>query len=126
MVVQGFNKTCYGFNLTHADEHAKAVQIILDKNNFIVSGWKVARKLPNWIHNNHEWDEFLNKKCHNDSQGKNAENKDNTSDNNNDEDNGKENDVESNSNDVDDNNSSGGKKLSTIMNLFTRVMMRKT
>ena len=106
LVVQAFNKQCYGFDITHADEHAKAVQIILDKNNFIASGQKVARKLPNWIHNNLEWDEFLNKKFHNDSQCKNADNKDDTSDNNDDGD-GKENDVESNGNDVDDDNSSG-------------------
>jgi hypothetical protein len=61
-VVQAFNKTCYRFNITCADNHATAVQIILDRDNFIVSGWKVARKLPKWIHKNHEWDEFINKK----------------------------------------------------------------
>ncbi len=43
LVAQAFNKKCYGFNLTRADECANVMQIILDKNNFFVSGWKFAR-----------------------------------------------------------------------------------
>ncbi len=46
----------------NTEEHATARQIILDKNNFIYTGWKVARKLANWIHNNDEWTKFLNEK----------------------------------------------------------------
>ncbi len=62
LIVQVFHKECYGFDLGNPEEHATARQIILDKNNFICTGWKVARKLANWIRNNNEWTEFLNKK----------------------------------------------------------------
>jgi hypothetical protein len=62
LIVQVFHKECYGFDLGNTKEHATARQIILDKNNFIYTGWKVARKLANWIRNNNEWTEFLNKK----------------------------------------------------------------
>jgi hypothetical protein len=62
LIVQVFHKECYRFNLGNTEEHATARQIILDKNNLIYTGWKVARKLANWIHNNNEWTEFLNKK----------------------------------------------------------------
>jgi hypothetical protein len=60
--VQVFHKECYGFDLGNTEEHATARQIILDKNNFIYTGWKVARKLANWIRNSDEWTEFHNKK----------------------------------------------------------------
>ncbi len=62
LIVQVFHKECYGFDLGNAKEHATARQIILDKNSFIYTVWKVARKLANWIRNNDEWTEFLNKK----------------------------------------------------------------
>jgi hypothetical protein len=62
LIVHVFHKECYGFDLGNTEEHATARQIILDKNNFIYTGWKVARKLANWIYNNDEWTEFLNKK----------------------------------------------------------------
>jgi hypothetical protein len=62
LIVQVFHKECYGFDLGNTEEHATARQIILDKNNFIYTGWKVARKLANWIRNNNEWTEFLNEK----------------------------------------------------------------
>jgi hypothetical protein len=55
--------------LGNTEEHATARKIILDKNNFIYTGWK-ARKLANWIRNKDELTEFLNKK-------KSAENHDN-------------------------------------------------
>ncbi len=62
LIVQVFHKECYRFNLGYTEEHATARQTILDKNNFIYTGWKVARKLANWILNNDEWTEFLNMK----------------------------------------------------------------
>jgi hypothetical protein len=62
LIVQVFHKECYGFDLGNTEEHATARQIILEKNNFIYTGWKVARKLANWIRNNDEWTEFLNEK----------------------------------------------------------------
>jgi hypothetical protein len=105
LVVPAFNKKCYGFNLTRANERANTMQIILDKNNFIVSGWKVARKLPNWIHNAHEWNEFFNRNCSDDSPCKNADNNEDNFDNN-DNDDGKEND-KNYGNDNDDDNSVG-------------------
>ena len=63
LIVQVLHEECYGFNLGNTDEHATARQIILDKNNFIYTGWKVARELLNWIRNNNEWNEFLNERC---------------------------------------------------------------
>ncbi len=62
LIVQVFHKECYGFDLGNTEEHVTARQIILDKNIFIYTGWKVARKLANWIRNNNEWTEFLNEK----------------------------------------------------------------
>ncbi len=62
LIVQVFHKEYYGFNLGNTEEHATARQIILGKNNFIYTGWKVARKLANWICNINEWTEFLNEK----------------------------------------------------------------
>jgi hypothetical protein len=62
LIVQVFHKECYGLNLENTEEHATARQIILDKNNLLYTGWNVTRKLANWIHNNNEWTEFLNKK----------------------------------------------------------------
>jgi hypothetical protein len=53
LIVQVFDKECYGFDLGNTEEHATARHIILDKNNFI---------LANWIRNTDEWTEFLNKK----------------------------------------------------------------
>jgi hypothetical protein len=62
LIVQVFDKECYRFDLENTEEHVTTRQIILDKNNFIYTGWKVARKLANWIRNTNEWTEFLNKK----------------------------------------------------------------
>jgi hypothetical protein len=62
LIVQVFHEECYRFDLGKKEEHATARQIILNKNNFIYTGWKVARKLAIWIRNNDELTEFLNKK----------------------------------------------------------------
>jgi hypothetical protein len=62
LLVQAFDETYYWFNLKHQDEQASALKIIQDENNFIVNGWKVAWKLPNWVCHSQAGNVFLNEK----------------------------------------------------------------
>ncbi len=60
LVVETFDKKCYGFNFKHANEWATAKKIIQDVNNFTVYIWKVARHIPKWIHSYKSWNDFIN------------------------------------------------------------------
>jgi hypothetical protein len=60
LVLETFDKKCYGLNLKRANECATANKIIQDVNNFIVNGWKVARHIPKWIHSYKSWNDFIN------------------------------------------------------------------
>jgi hypothetical protein len=60
LVVETFDKKCYGFNLNCANERATAKKIIQDVNNFIYNGSKVARHIPKWIHSYKSWNDFIN------------------------------------------------------------------
>jgi hypothetical protein len=63
LVVKTFDMGCYGFNLKCTDQCATAKKIIQYVNSFIVNGWKVARRIPKWIHSFNAWNDFMNAKC---------------------------------------------------------------
>jgi hypothetical protein len=53
----------YGFNLRVKMERSTYVMSIASpdaRDNFMVVGWKVAKKLPTWICNANSWINFIN------------------------------------------------------------------
>jgi hypothetical protein len=57
----------------NTDQRTTAKQIIQDVNNFIVNGWKVARRIPKWIHGYDAWINFMDEKCsHNNNEEYNS------------------------------------------------------
>ena len=62
LVVETFNNKYFGFCLSDNTEYQTAQQIIEDEKNFIVSGWKVSRILPEWINGYDKWNAFMDEK----------------------------------------------------------------
>jgi hypothetical protein len=81
LVVETFSEKCYGLNLKRANECATAKKIIQDVNNFIVTGWKVARHIPKWIHSYKSWNDFIKENVSGENGKKNDYEEDNSDDN---------------------------------------------
>ena len=62
LVVETFNIEYFGFCFSDNTEYQVARQIIQDRNNFIVNGWKVSRILPEWINGYDKWNAFMDEK----------------------------------------------------------------
>ncbi len=50
LIFKSDNGKCYGFNLGIKNEHDTVLNILQDEDDFTFIGWKVARKLPTWVH----------------------------------------------------------------------------
>jgi hypothetical protein len=63
-VIEASCSVYYGFNLRVKMEQTYAMNIVSpdEPGNFMVVGWKVAKKLPMWICNANSWIDFINGK----------------------------------------------------------------
>ncbi len=64
LVIKACHGNYYGFNLKIKLEHAYATKIVNpdEPDDFMVVGWKVAKKLPRWVCNANSWIDFINGK----------------------------------------------------------------
>ncbi len=77
LVIESSHGDYYRFNLKVKKEHTYAKKIVSpeERDDFMVVGWKVAKKLPKWIHNANSWIDFIKRK-EEDKRKKGADNKD--------------------------------------------------
>ncbi len=61
LVIKASHGDYYGFNLKVKKECTYAMKIVnpVEKNNFMVVGWKVSKTLPQWVHNANSWVVFI-------------------------------------------------------------------
>ncbi len=59
----------YGFNLNIKKERSYATNIVSpdQQDDFMVVGWKVAKKRPKWIRNADSWIDFISQKDNNEN-----------------------------------------------------------
>jgi hypothetical protein len=64
LIIKASHGDYYGFNLRVKMERTYVLTIVsLDKSDdFMVIGWKVAKKLPKWVCNANSWIDFTNGK----------------------------------------------------------------
>ncbi len=64
LVIEASHGNYYGFNLRVKMERTYAMKIASpdEPDNFMVIGWKVAKKLPTWVCNANSWIDFINRK----------------------------------------------------------------
>jgi hypothetical protein len=64
LVIKSSHGDYYGINLKVKKERTYATKIVSpeERDDFMVVGWKVAKKLPKWIHNTNSWIDFINGK----------------------------------------------------------------
>jgi hypothetical protein len=57
LVIEASHGDYYGFNIKVEKERAIAMKIVSpdEHDDFMVVGWKVAKKLPKWVHNADSW-----------------------------------------------------------------------
>jgi len=62
LVIEASNGDFYGFNIKVEKERAIAMRIVSpdEHDYFMVVDWKVAKKIPKWVHNAHSWIDFFN------------------------------------------------------------------
>jgi hypothetical protein len=64
LVIESSHGEYYGFNLKVKKERSYATKIVSpdERDDFMVVGWKVAKKLPKWICNANSWIDFISGK----------------------------------------------------------------
>jgi hypothetical protein len=64
LVIKASHGNYYGFNLRVKMEQTYAMKIVSpdEPDDFMVVGWKVAKKLPMWVCNANSWIDFINRK----------------------------------------------------------------
>ncbi len=64
LIIKASHGDYYGFNLRVKMEGTYALMIVSpdESDDFMVIGWKVAKKLPKWVHNANSWIDFINGK----------------------------------------------------------------
>ena len=64
LVIESCQSEYYGFNLNIKKEHSYATKIVSpdERDDFMVVGWKVAKKCPKWIRNADSWIDFISQK----------------------------------------------------------------
>jgi hypothetical protein len=69
LVIKSCHGEYYGFNLNIKKECSYATMIVCpdEHNDFMVLGWKVAKKRPKWIRNADSWIDFISWKVDNEN-----------------------------------------------------------
>lgn len=62
LVIEAAHGDYYGFNTKVEKEREIAEIIVSDYEDFMIKGWKVSKKLPEWVHNADSWIDFINEK----------------------------------------------------------------
>ena len=62
LVIEASHGDYYGFNTKVKKEHEIAMNIVSEYEDFMVKGWKVSKKLPEWVNNADSWIAFINGK----------------------------------------------------------------
>ena len=62
LVIEASHGDHYGFNTTVKRELEIAMNIVSDYDDFMVKGWKVSKKLPEWVNTADSWIAFINGK----------------------------------------------------------------
>ena len=64
LVIEASHGNFYGFNLKITMEQKDAMKIVSpdERDDFMVVGWNVAKKLPSWVCNANSWSDFMNRK----------------------------------------------------------------
>ncbi len=64
LVIKSSHGEYYGFNLKVKKERSYATKIVSpdERDDFMVVGWKVAKKLPKWICNANSWIDVISGK----------------------------------------------------------------
>ena len=62
LVIEASHGDYYGFNTKVKKEREIATKIVSEYDDFMVKGWKVAKKLPGWVLNANSWTSFINGK----------------------------------------------------------------
>ena len=60
LVIEASHGDYYGFNTSVKKECEMAMNIVNDKDDFMVKGWKVSKKFPEWVKNAASWNAFIN------------------------------------------------------------------
>ncbi len=60
LVIEASHGDYYGFNTSVKKEYEMAMNIVNDKDDFMVKGWKVSKKFPEWVKNAASWNAFIN------------------------------------------------------------------
>ena len=55
LIVEYVTEAIYGFNLGVKVEQTAAINIIKDKTDFTVEGWKIAKEIPTWVLGYDDW-----------------------------------------------------------------------
>ena len=62
LVIEASHGDYYGFNTKVKKERKIAMNIVSEYEDFMVKGWKVSKKLPEWVNNADSWIAFINGK----------------------------------------------------------------
>ena len=55
LTVEVKNRCYYGFNLSNSDEKAATMNVVIDKDDFTVVGWKIGNIIPNGVKRYEDW-----------------------------------------------------------------------
>lgn len=55
LIVEYVTEAIYGFNLGVKVEQTAAINIVKDKTDFTVEGWKIAKEIPTWVLGYDDW-----------------------------------------------------------------------
>jgi hypothetical protein len=59
LVIEASHGEHYGFNTRVKRELEIAMNIVSDYDDFMVKGWKVSKKLPDWVTTADSWNAFV-------------------------------------------------------------------
>ncbi len=59
LTVEATNGCYYGFNLSNNDEKLAAMNVVVDKDDFTVVGWKIGNIIPDWVKRYEDWNIYI-------------------------------------------------------------------